>query len=91
MGGFFATSGYLIAKNGMSGDVVQFMWRRALRIFPAYWLVPLTTAFVVGPILWLDGGRDLADYLVDPNGPFHYFCANCTSYGCIPTESSCNG
>lgn len=76
--GFFAISGYLIAKSGMSGDVVQFMWRRALRIFPAYWLVLLTTAFVVGPILWLNGGRELADYFVGPNGPFRYFSANYT-------------
>src|SRR5690554_1974512 len=35
VGGFFAISGYLIAKSGLSGDVVQFLWRRFLRIFPA--------------------------------------------------------
>ena len=49
VGGFFAISGYLIAKSGMSSDVVQFMWRRILRIFPAYWLVLLVTAFLIGP------------------------------------------
>ncbi|MGL4340629.1 MAG: acyltransferase family protein [Rhodoglobus sp.] len=75
--GFFAISGYLIAKSGMSGDVVQFMWRRTLRIFPAYWLVLAATALLVGPVLWVTGGRDLAEYFgTGPGGPFHYFVAN---------------
>lgn len=77
--GFFAISGYLIAKSGMSGDVVQFMWRRTLRIFPAYWLVLLITAFLIAPLIWLDYGRDFADFFtLGPNGPFHYFLANWT-------------
>jgi peptidoglycan/LPS O-acetylase OafA/YrhL len=86
VGGFFAISGYLIAKSGTSGDVVQFMWRRALRIFPAYWLVLIVTAFIVAPILWVSGGRGFADYFTTPGaGPVHYFLSNFTltigSYG----------
>ena len=77
--GFFAISGYLIAKSGMSGDVVQFMWRRTLRIFPAYWLVLLITAFIVGPLLWLADGNLLGQYFtVAPGGPFYYFTSNWT-------------
>lgn len=78
--GFFAISGYLIAKSGMSGDVVQFMWRRVLRIFPAYWLVLLFTAFIVGPLIWwLGDGRPLGEYFIfGGNGPVHYFTANWT-------------
>jgi len=77
--GFFAISGYLIAKSGMSGDVVQFMWRRTLRIFPAYWLVLLVTAFIAGPIIWVTDGRAFLDYFTfGPNGPFYYFAANWT-------------
>lgn len=78
--GFFAISGYLIAKSGLSADVLQFMWRRILRIFPAYWLVLLFTAFIVGPLLWwLGEGRPLADYFtLGPQGPFYYFTANWT-------------
>lgn len=34
--GFFGISGYLVAKSGMSTDVLQFLWRRALRLFPAF-------------------------------------------------------
>ena len=75
--GFFAISGYLIAKSGSNSDVVQFMWRRFLRIFPAYWAVLLVTAFAIGPMLWLVSGRGLGSYFVeDGNGPLHYFTAN---------------
>lgn len=74
--GFFAISGYLITKSGMSGDVVQFMWRRTLRIFPAYWLVLLVTALIVAPLLWALQGRDLAALFTEPGGPVHYLLAN---------------
>jgi peptidoglycan/LPS O-acetylase OafA/YrhL len=77
--GFFGISGYLIAKSGMGSDVVQFMWRRTLRVFPAYWVVLLVTAFVAGPLVWLGLGREFADYFTTgPGGPFHYFTANWT-------------
>lgn len=76
--GFFAISGYLIAKSGTSGDVVQFMWRRTLRIFPAYWLVLLVTAFIVAPLIWTFGyGRAFVEYFT-PGGPVTYFAANFT-------------
>ena len=79
VGGFFAISGYLIAKSGMSSDVVQFMWRRVLRIFPAYWLVLLVTALLIGPLIWVGDGRDFADYFTfGGNGPVNYFTANWT-------------
>lgn len=77
--GFFAISGYLIAKSGMSGDVVQFMWRRTLRIFPAYWLVLLVTAFLVAPFIWVGEGHAFFSFFTwGPGGPFHYFFANWT-------------
>lgn len=77
--GFFAISGYLIAKSGMSADVVQFMWRRFLRIFPAYWVVLLFTAFIVAPILWVSQGDNFLSYFrSSPNGALHYFTANWT-------------
>jgi len=76
VGGFFAISGYLIAKSGMSGDVVQFMWRRSLRILPAYWLVLLVTALVIAPLIWTLGyGRELAAFFT-PGGPGTYLAAN---------------
>ncbi len=75
--GFFAVSGYLIAKSGMSGDVIQFMWRRTIRIFPAYWLVLIVTAFLIAPMIWVSGGQPLGEYFsFDSAGPVSYFTAN---------------
>lgn len=77
--GFFVISGYLIAKSGMSADVLQFLWRRVLRIFPAYWAVLLFTALVVAPVVWLTMGRPLDQYFgFGPNSPVYYFTANWT-------------
>jgi peptidoglycan/LPS O-acetylase OafA/YrhL len=77
--GFFAISGYLIAKSGANSDGLQFIWRRVLRIFPAYWTVLLVTAFVVGPVLWMLLGRNLGTYFQETGaGPWHYFTANWT-------------
>lgn len=77
--GFLAISGYLVAKSAMSADIVQFLWRRFLRIFPAYWLVLLVGAFIVGPVLWLSYGRPLSTYLgTGPDSPLAYLYSNWT-------------
>lgn len=76
--GFFAISGYLIAKSGGSGDVLQFVWRRVLRIFPAFWVVLVLTAFVAAPVVWVSGGRSLGDFFSLSDGPLHYLASNWT-------------
>jgi peptidoglycan/LPS O-acetylase OafA/YrhL len=77
--GFFGISGYLIAKSALSADIVQFMWRRFLRIFPAYWVVLVLTAFVVIPIVWLAQGQSLATYFhVSGPGPVRFVVGNWT-------------
>jgi peptidoglycan/LPS O-acetylase OafA/YrhL len=79
VGGFFAISGYLIVKSGMSADVLQFMWRRFLRIFPAFWAVLIVVAFVVGPLIWIADGHELGAYFqTGPGGPFAYLASNWT-------------
>ena len=79
VGGFFVISGYLIVKSGMSADILQFIWRRIIRIFPAFWGVLLFTAFVVGPIAWLARRGSLTEYFsLGPGGPFAYFTSNWT-------------
>jgi peptidoglycan/LPS O-acetylase OafA/YrhL len=75
--GFFALSGYLITKSGRNSDVVQFTWHRFLRIFPAFWLVLIVGAFVVGPIVWLHTGGALGSYFTTAeNNPFGYIVNN---------------
>lgn len=75
--GFFAISGYLITRSGMRKDIFQYMWARALRIFPAFWLVLVIAAGVVGPVAWLALGREIGDYVSRASGgPVSYVLAN---------------
>lgn len=77
VGGFFVISGYLIVKSGASADILQFLWRRIIRIFPAFWGVLAFGAFIVGPIAWAWRGADLADYFrLQAGGPFAYIVEN---------------
>ncbi len=77
--GFFAISGYLITKSGLAADILQFLWRRFLRIFPAYWAVLLVTALVIAPIVWWADGHNLAQYFRSaPDGPITYLKSNWT-------------
>jgi peptidoglycan/LPS O-acetylase OafA/YrhL len=77
VGGFFAISGYLIAKSGIGLDVVQFVWRRALRILPAFWTVLLFTALIVGPLIWVLDGHPFLDYFsFGGGGPVSYLWSN---------------
>lgn len=79
VGGFFVISGYLIVKSGASADILQFMWRRIIRIFPAFFGVLLFSAFVVGPVAWLIRGSSLGDYFsFGLGGPFAYLTSNWT-------------
>lgn len=58
---FFVMSGYLIAISQQnSTSVLQFLSKRALRIFPALAVVVLLTAFVLGPLVTT---LELPDYL----------------------------
>ena len=77
--GFFAISGYLITKSGTRNDILQFMWARVLRIFPAFFLILGVSVFVVGPLVWLSMGRNLDGYwLPGPGGPLAYLTSNWT-------------
>jgi peptidoglycan/LPS O-acetylase OafA/YrhL len=77
--GFFGISGYLITKSGMSTGFLEYVWRRAIRIFPAFWTVLLVAAVIVGPMIWLVEGRELSSYFtLAPGGPLAYFTSNWT-------------
>jgi peptidoglycan/LPS O-acetylase OafA/YrhL len=79
VGGFFLLSGYLVTKSAVEHDPVQFLWRRALRIVPAYWAVLVATAFVVGPAVGLAEKGSLSGYLQGPEtGPLAYILENLT-------------
>src|SRR5438105_14301062 len=47
---FFAIRGFLIARSFLTtGSTARYLWQRALRIFPAYWVCLLLTSGVVAP------------------------------------------
>jgi peptidoglycan/LPS O-acetylase OafA/YrhL len=48
--GFFAISGYLVTGSRMRLTLDQFMLRRALRIYPGFWVCLLVVAFVFAPL-----------------------------------------
>jgi peptidoglycan/LPS O-acetylase OafA/YrhL len=49
--GFFAISGFLIMRSRISSpNLRSFMWRRVLRIYPAFFGALIITAFVMAPL-----------------------------------------
>lgn len=78
VGGFFFFSGFLITKSRMGRSTLpRFFWRRILRIFPAFWVALLVTAFVLAPIAWLHRVGPLSAYFsASTESPLSYFANN---------------
>jgi peptidoglycan/LPS O-acetylase OafA/YrhL len=80
--GFFGISGYLIAGSAARNNAGRYLWQRFLRIFPAFWICLLVTAFLFGTIAWFHFNPGLSRtcglhcYLTEPNGPFGYVIHN---------------
>jgi peptidoglycan/LPS O-acetylase OafA/YrhL len=51
--GFFGISGYLIAGSASRNHAGRYLWQRFLRIFPAFWVCLIVTAFFFGVVAWL--------------------------------------
>ena len=72
---FFVTSGFLVAGSLVNrGDVVAFLWARALRIYPAIWVMLVLTVFALAPALTT---LPLADFLTSPKT--HEYFAKCAT------------
>lgn len=50
VGGFFAISGYLIAGSRVRLPLTRFLWRRSVRILPAFWVCLAVIAFLFAPV-----------------------------------------
>lgn len=46
---FFITSGFLVTQSAQSGSASGFLWRRALRIYPALVVCTLLSVYVLAP------------------------------------------
>jgi peptidoglycan/LPS O-acetylase OafA/YrhL len=75
--GFFAVSGFLIATSWIRTPRVRaFLVARALRIFPAFWVCLLLTAFLFAPLsVVLAGGSD-PWAVFSSAGPYFYVLGN---------------
>lgn len=49
--GFFVITGFLIAGSRARSRWWPYLWRRALRIFPAYWVALIVVAFLAAPLV----------------------------------------
>jgi peptidoglycan/LPS O-acetylase OafA/YrhL len=70
---FFIASGFLVTSSLLTRkSATAFLWARALRIYPALWLMLAITVFVLGSLLTT---HPLRGYLEDP-GTWHYLLKN---------------
>lgn len=69
--GFFIASGYLIAGSRMRTSLLPYLWRRVLRIMPAFWVTLLLTAFLFAPVSTLLTGESYT-----PLDGWHYLASN---------------
>lgn len=69
---FFIISGFLISRSWRNHPRLgRFLWHRALRILPAFWVCLLVTAFVFAPVVWWSGRGGVEGFLTgpDPSAP----------------------
>jgi peptidoglycan/LPS O-acetylase OafA/YrhL len=79
--GFFGISGFLIAGSAYRNNLGRYLWQRFLRIFPAFWVCLVLTAFLFAGIAWVFGGQgtpdcDYACFITHPEGPGLYVYNN---------------
>jgi peptidoglycan/LPS O-acetylase OafA/YrhL len=77
--GFFGISGYLITGSAMRNGFGRYLWQRFLRIFPAFWICLLVTAFVIAPTVWIFRASprcDIGCLLRLHPGPLSYVFSN---------------
>lgn len=76
--GFFFISGFLITRSRQGKSTIfRYFWRRVLRIFPAFWLALLVTAFVFAPLAWRQERGTFAGFFsVQTESPLTYFPNN---------------
>lgn len=77
VGAFFALSGLLVTMSGLRRTPYEFVRSRFLRIVPAYAVVVLAAALVLGPAIWIADHGSLSGYLnFQEAGPVTYVARN---------------
>lgn len=92
--GFFGISGFLIARSASHHNVGRYLWQRLLRIFPAFWICLVVTAFLFGTIAWFHRNPRLSSdcglhcYVTEPVGPVGYIAHNLWLHVSQPTVAN---
>lgn len=73
--GFFILSGYLIAGSAARTGLLPYLWRRFIRIMPAFWVVLVVTGFIFAPLSVPRGGGSWS-----PTDGLAYVTANAALY-----------
>lgn len=76
--GFFAISGYLITGSRFNKPLGEYMLHRVARIFPAYLVCLVVTAFVFAPIGYHYVHGTLDGFLTTATTPINYVVGNAT-------------
>ena len=77
VGGFFVLSGFLITRSYETvSSVGRFIWHRFLRIFPAFWVCLVVTAFGLAPLAFSYQHGTLHHYLAEVPAPWSYVTSN---------------
>lgn len=75
--GFFVLSGFLIARSfERTAHLGRYLWHRALRIFPGFWVCLAVVAFGAAPVLYVHERATLAGFFTAPNSPLTYLSSN---------------
>ncbi|WP_426510430.1 acyltransferase family protein [Dactylosporangium sp. McL0621] len=74
--GFFVISGFLITRSGLRFGLGRFLWHRALRILPGFWVCLAFTAFVLAPLVALLERGNLRGFWSHSDGPVQYVVKN---------------
>jgi len=74
--GFFVISGFLVTQSGARLSMPRYLWHRSLRIFPAFLVCLLVTAFVFAPALWLYEYGGMRGFFQTDGGPVGYVTSN---------------
>jgi peptidoglycan/LPS O-acetylase OafA/YrhL len=78
--GFFVLSGFLITRSRLRTSPGEYLLHRVARIYPAFVVVLLVTAFVFAPIALLIEQGSLSGFLTTPISPFQYVWGNLALY-----------
>jgi len=75
---FFVISGFLVTKSYLnSSNIIQFGYKRFLRIMPGFWFCLLITSFGFGLLIYYMENFSITNYFsMSPNGPVDFIKNN---------------